>query len=76
SLAGAMAFASFLKDGTPLRLTGQVSDRGTFAPRNLVLHDSKTGDESIALHHLADTKASCAVHNNPLSEGSVLGFEY
>ncbi|MDI5787879.1 hypothetical protein PO124_03585 [Bacillus licheniformis] len=68
--------ASILKDGTPLRLTGQDSERGTFAHRNLVLHDSKTGDEFIALHHLADTKASFAVHNSPLSEGSVLGFEY
>ncbi|MCY9270114.1 thiamine pyrophosphate-dependent enzyme, partial [Bacillus licheniformis] len=43
SLAEAMAFASILKDGTPLRLTGQDSERGTFAHRNLVLHDSKTG---------------------------------
>ncbi|MCF7618208.1 2-oxoglutarate dehydrogenase E1 component [Bacillus sonorensis] len=76
SLAEVMAFASILKDGTPVRLTGQDSERGTFAHRNLVLHDSKTGDEFIALHHLADTKAAFAVHNSPLSEGSVLGFEY
>ncbi|MEC1259944.1 2-oxoglutarate dehydrogenase E1 component [Bacillus swezeyi] len=76
SLAEALAFASILKDGTPVRMTGQDSERGTFAHRNLVLHDSKTGDEFIALHRLADTKASFAVHNSPLSEGSVLGFEY
>ncbi|MED2976872.1 2-oxoglutarate dehydrogenase E1 component [Bacillus swezeyi] len=76
SLAEALAFASILKDGTPVRMTGQDSERGTFAHRNLVLHDSNTGDEFIALHRLADTKASFAVHNSPLSEGSVLGFEY
>ncbi|RKJ14314.1 hypothetical protein D7X33_48365, partial [Butyricicoccus sp. 1XD8-22] len=37
--AEALAFGSILKDGTPLRMTGQDSQRGTFAQRNLVLHD-------------------------------------
>ncbi len=76
SLAESLAFASILKDGTPIRLTGQDSERGTFAQRNLVLHDSETGEEFVALHHLDDCAASFTVHNSPLSEGSVLGFEY
>ncbi|MDA1475050.1 2-oxoglutarate dehydrogenase E1 component [Bacillus changyiensis] len=76
SLAESLAFASILKDGTPVRMTGQDSERGTFAQRHLVLHDNKTGDEFIALHHLSDTKAAFALHNSPLSEGSVIGFEY
>ena len=76
SLAELLAFASILKDGTPIRLTGQDSERGTFAQRNLVLHDSETGEEFVALHHLDDCAASFTVHNSPLSEGSVLGFEY
>lgn len=65
-----------MKDGTPIRLTGQDSERGTFAQRNLVLHDSETGKEFVPLHHLSDCSTSFAVHNSPLSEGSVLGFEY
>ncbi|MFT7820555.1 2-oxoglutarate dehydrogenase subunit E1 [Bacillus siamensis] len=76
SLAESLAFASILKDGTPIRLTGQDSERGTFAQRNLVLHDSETGEEFVALHHLDDCASSFTVHNSPLSEGSVLGFEY
>ncbi len=54
SLAESLAFASILKDGTPIRLTGQDSERGTFAQRNLVPHDSETGEEFVALHHLDD----------------------
>lgn len=75
-MAESLAFASILKDGTPIRLTGQDSERGTFAQRNLVLHDSETGKEFVPLHHLSDCSTSFAVHNSPLSEGSVLGFEY
>jgi len=75
-LAETLAFASILSDGTPIRLTGQDSERGTFAQRNLVLHDNKTGKTYSPLHLLSSTKASFAIYNSPLSEGSVLGFEY
>lgn len=76
SLGEAFAFASILKDGTPIRITGQDSERGTFAHRHLVLHDVKTGETFSPLHHLSDVNASFAIHNSPLSEVSVLGFEY
>ncbi|MET1138986.1 hypothetical protein ABWW12_24230, partial [Bacillus subtilis] len=42
SLGEAFAFATILRDGTPIRITGQDSERGTFAHRHLVLHDHKT----------------------------------
>jgi len=74
--AESLAFASILKDGTPIRMTGQDSQRGTFAQRNLVLHDEKTGEEYIPLHHLKDTNSSFVVYNSPLTETAVLGFEY
>lgn len=76
ALGEALAFASLLEDGTPIRITGQDSQRGTFAQRHIVLHDVETGDSYSPLHRLRDAKASFAVHNSPLSEGSVLGFEY
>lgn len=76
SLGEAFAFASILRDGTPIRISGQDSERGTFAHRHLVLHDAKTGEEYSPLHQLSDVNVSFAIHNSPLSEGSVLGFEY
>ena len=45
--AEALAFASLLHQGVPIRLTGQDAERGTFSQRHLVLHDPKTGQ---ALH--------------------------
>lgn len=74
--AETLAFASILKDGTPIRLTGQDSERGTFAQRNIVLHDSETGKTYSPLHTLDHLKASFAVHNSPLTETAVLAFEY
>lgn len=76
ALGEALAFASILEDGTPIRLSGQDSQRGTFAQRHIVLHDVETGDFYSPLHRLPNAKASFAVHNSPLSEGSVIGFEY
>lgn len=76
ALAETLAFASIVEDGTPIRLTGQDSERGTFSQRHLVLHDSETGKKYSPLHMLSNAKASFAVHNSPLSEVSVLAFEY
>lgn len=76
SHAETLAFASILADGTPIRLSGQDAERATFAHRNLVLHDIKTGDTFCPLHKLPEAKASFAVHNSPLSEAGVLGLEY
>jgi len=74
--AEALAFASMLADGIPIRLTGQDSERGTFSHRHAVLHDQHTGDIYIPLQHLSQAKASFSIYNSPLSESSVLGFEY
>lgn len=74
--AETLAFASILADGTPIRLSGQDVERATFAHRNLVLHDPTTGDTYCPLHELPEAKASFAIHNSPLSEAGVLGFEY
>lgn len=76
ALAETFAFATILADGTPIRMTGQDSERGTFAHRNLVLHDPNTGKKHIPLHTIPQAKASFAVHNSPLTETAVLGFEY
>ncbi|RBW67275.1 2-oxoglutarate dehydrogenase E1 component [Bacillus taeanensis] len=75
-LAETLAFSSILSDGTPIRITGQDSERGTFSQRHIVLTNSKTGEKYSPLHLIPQAKASFAVHNSPLSEAAVLGFEY
>ncbi|HZG71686.1 MAG TPA: 2-oxoglutarate dehydrogenase E1 component [Chondromyces sp.] len=74
--AETLAFAAILRDGNPIRLTGQDSQRGTFAHRNLVLHDEKTGKEFVPLHHVEGSKSSFVVINSPLTEAAVVGYEY
>lgn len=74
--AETLAFATILADGKPIRITGQDAERATFAFRNLVLHDSVNGDTFCPLHRLPQAKASFAIHNSPLTEAAVVGFEY
>lgn len=74
--AEALAFASILAEGTPIRLTGQDSERGTFSHRHAVLHDQEHGEVYIPLQHLSEARASFSIYNSPLSEAGVLGFEY
>ncbi|CEK19230.1 2-oxoglutarate dehydrogenase E1 component [Chthonomonas calidirosea] len=74
--AEALAFASILADGIPIRLTGQDTERGTFDQRRLALYDVETGERYAPLEHLPQARASFAVYNSPLSESAVLGFEY
>ncbi|MGI8912027.1 MAG: 2-oxoglutarate dehydrogenase E1 component [Rubrobacteraceae bacterium] len=74
--AEALAFASLLEDGTPVRLTGQDSVRGTFSQRHAALYDANTGEQYVPLQNIPQAKASFAVHNSPLSEIAVMGFEY
>jgi 2-oxoglutarate decarboxylase len=74
--AEALAFGSLLLDGTPIRLTGQDTQRGTFSQRHLVLHDAKDGQRHAPIQHLAEAKAPFELHDSPLSEFGCLGFEY
>ena len=71
-----MAFGSLLREGVPVRLTGQDSQRGTFAHRHAVWHDTKTGAAHIPLQCLERDQAEFVVLNTMLSELAVLGFEY
>ncbi|SDX48582.1 2-oxoglutarate dehydrogenase E1 component [Salimicrobium album] len=74
--AEALAFASILEEGQPIRVTGQDTERGTFAHRHMVLHDVETGETYCPLHGIEQAKASFDIFNSPLSEAGVLGFEY
>ena len=74
--AEALAFASLLVQGTPIRLTGQDTERGTFSQRHLSLHDTKTGEKYTPIQDLKSATAPFELHNSPLSEIACLGFEY
>nr|MDQ3823664.1 multifunctional oxoglutarate decarboxylase/oxoglutarate dehydrogenase thiamine pyrophosphate-binding subunit/dihydrolipoyllysine-residue succinyltransferase subunit [Actinomycetota bacterium] len=74
--AEALAFASLLVEGIPIRFTGQDTERGTFSHRHLVLHDAETGEAATPIQRLPDATASFEIFNSPLSELAALGFEY
>ena len=82
--AEALAFASLLVEGVPIRMTGQDSQRGTFSQRHMVLHDmaedeswySGTGPTYTPMAELSDATAGIEIYNSPLSEAAVVGFEY
>jgi 2-oxoglutarate dehydrogenase E1 component len=76
SAAEALALASLAAQGVRVRLTGQDSERGTFSHRHAVLHDVETGARTMPLQHVAAEQGRVEIHNSPLSETGVLGFEY
>lgn len=71
----ALAFASLLNEGFPVRITGQDAGRGTFSHRHSILHDGTTAKRYSIFSPLAD-KAKYEVRDSVLSEYAVLGFEY
>jgi 2-oxoglutarate dehydrogenase E1 component len=71
-----LAMASILADGTSIRLTGEDVERGTFSHRHAVFHDMKTGAIHVPLQAFSGARAGFEIHNSPLSENAVLGFEY
>jgi 2-oxoglutarate dehydrogenase E1 component len=76
AMAEALAFASLLVSGTPVRLSGQDSQRGTFNQRHSVVIDIENEQRWIPLNHLDPDQAIFSVYNSMLSEAGVLGFEY
>src|SRR4029077_20862883 len=62
--------------GTPVRLSGQDSRRGTFSQRHAVLYDAKTGERYLPLNALRPGQAPYQVYDSPLAETAVLGFEF
>jgi 2-oxoglutarate dehydrogenase E1 component len=95
--AESLAFGSLLLEGTPIRMSGQDSARGTFSQRHVVFHDTKTGEtwtplcslaacgspsgssdagEGLVPSRLPSSPPTFQIYDSPLSEASVLGFEY
>jgi 2-oxoglutarate dehydrogenase E1 component len=75
-MAELTAFASLVTEGTPVRLSGQDSQRGTFNQRHSLLIDTESEARYFPLAHVAPDQARFEVYNSMLSEAAVLGFEY
>jgi 2-oxoglutarate dehydrogenase E1 component len=71
-----LAFASILEDGTPIRLTGQDTIRGTFSQRHAIFYDVQDNHRHVPLHSIPQANASFEVLNSPLSEMGAIGFEF
>jgi len=76
ALAESIAFGSLLLEGTPVRLSGQDSVRGTFSQRHLALTDMTTGEEFVPLNYIRSGQARFEALDSLLSEAAVLGFEF
>lgn len=74
--AEALAFASLLVEGVPIRFTGQDVQRGTFSQRHLVLHDTASGGTFAPIQALPGALAPIEIFNSPLSELAAVGFEF
>jgi 2-oxoglutarate dehydrogenase E1 component len=75
-MAEALSFASLVKAGIPIRMSGQDSRRGTFNQRHSVLLDIENEQEYVPLQHIMADQARCEIYNSTLSEAGVMGFEY
>ncbi len=71
-----LAFGALLHEGTPVRLSGQDSARGTFSQRHSVWQDMATQEPYVPLNHIKPGQAKFCVYNSMLSEAAVLGFDY
>ena len=71
-----LALGTLLHEGTPVRLSGQDSQRGTFSQRHAVWQDMNTQEPYIPLRHIHAQQARFCVYNSMLSEAAVLGFDY
>jgi 2-oxoglutarate dehydrogenase E1 component len=76
ALGEALAFGTLVFEGTPVRLSGQDSGRGTFSQRHLAFFDYETGHKHIPLQHIAPDQSRFDVFDSSLSEYAVLGFEF
>jgi len=72
----ALAFGTLALEGTPVRLSGQDSGRGTFSQRHLAFYDSEDGHCYIPMQHIAPDQARFDVYDSSLSEFAVVGFEF
>jgi len=76
AFAESLSFGSLLLEGTPVRLSGQDSRRGTFSQRHAVLYDMQTGQRYLPLNAAGPNQAQISIYDSSLAEAAVLGFDF
>lgn len=76
AFAEQMAWGTLMLEGTPVRLSGQDSERGTFSQRHAAFYDTETRERYVPLLNLDKEQAMFCVHNSSLSEAAILGFDF
>ncbi|MCB9979167.1 MAG: 2-oxoglutarate dehydrogenase E1 component [Rhodospirillales bacterium] len=71
-----LAFGVLIDEGYPVRLSGQDVGRGTFSQRHAIWYDQETEEKHIPVQHIRPDQPRAEIHDSPLSEAAVLGFEY
>lgn len=71
-----MAYATLAKEGFPVRLSGQDTQRGTFSHRHAEIITEDGEEQYFPLRDLGGEQADVKVYNSPLNEYGILGFEY
>ena len=74
--AEAMAFGTLADQKFSIRLSGQDVGRGTFSQRHAKLYDQETEKKYTPLKHISKEQGIVEIHDSPLSELAVMGFEY
>jgi 2-oxoglutarate dehydrogenase E1 component len=75
-MAELLAYATLLKEGHPVRFSGQDVERGTFSHRHAVLKVEDSEEKYVPLNHINDKQADFQIYNSLLSEYAVMGFDY
>ncbi len=75
-MAELLAYGSLLKEGVPVRMSGQDCERGTFSHRHAVVKIEDSEEEYVPLNEISEDQAKLSIYNSLLSEYGVLGFEW
>lgn len=71
-----LSYATLVREGVHVRISGQDCQRGTFSHRQAVWIDQESGRSYFPLSHVSTSQAPCSLYNSHLSEYATLGFEF
>ncbi len=76
AMAELLAYGTLVTEGHAVRLSGQDTERGTFAHRHAAFVVEGTDEKYFPLKHITKDQAPFHAYNSLLSEYAALGFEY
>lgn len=76
AMAELLAYGTLVMEGHPVRISGQDSERGTFAHRHASFVSEDAAEKYFPLKNISPDQAPFHIYNSLLSEYGVMGFEY